>query len=231
MIYDILILAAKKDFNNLKYLFDSLVYLKPSYNKVYCVCPEYPETQIEGIDYILEKDVLAPRLPRTRSSWVYQQYIKLFQQITVDNYLVIDADIILNKDVEIITENTPNFLIGRTTINTPFFKWYKQMFELDRSFNESFISEIMFFDRKIINEMIPDKEAFIEKSNSIITTDCFLSEYETYGNYVHTNHRAMYNYCSVKISPKFLFEKFKGSLEEFIALQKDSIFDILTITS
>jgi hypothetical protein len=105
------------------------------------------------------------------------------------------------------------------------------MFDLDRSFDKSFISEVMLFDRSILNEFISDKEEFIKKSNSVITIDCFPSEYEVYGNYVHTNYKEMYNYTFIKTSPQFLFKNFNGSLEEFILLQKDSIFNILNISS
>lgn len=230
MMYDILILAAKKDFENLQYLYDSLVHLQPAYNKVYCIVPESPSVLVKGIEYRFEKNVLNVPLPRIRPDWIYQQYIKLLQDVTVDKYLVIDADVIINRNIQIFTNDVPNFLISNSIINRPFFKWMMSVFGIERTFDKSFISEMMLFDRSIINEVIPDKEEFISKSNSSITYECFPSEYELYGNYVYKNHREMYNYISIKMSPEFVFTKFEGSLEEFITSQKDSIFDILALS-
>jgi hypothetical protein len=105
----------------------------------------------------------------------------------------------------------------------------KEMFGMERTFDKSFISELMLFNRQRINELIPNKEEFISKSNSIITHSCFPSEYETYGNYIHANYQNTYGYKLIKISPWFLFTKFEGTVEEFIASQKDSIFDILSL--
>ena len=230
MMYDILILAAKKDFENIQCLYDSLVHLQPAYNNVYCVVPELPPTYVEGIIYRLEKDVLDVPLPRFRPDWIYQQYIKLLQVTTIDKYLVIDADIILNRNIQIFINDVPNFLISNSTINRPFFKWIMEVFGMERTFDKSFISEMMLFDRSIINERISNKREFINRSNLSITYDCFPSEYELYGNYVYRDHREMYNYMPIKISPEFLFINFKGSLEEFITSQKDSVFDILSLS-
>jgi hypothetical protein len=229
-MYDILILAAKKDFENLQYLYDSLVHLQPAYNNVYCVVPEFPAVLVKGIEYRLEKEVLDVPLPRFMPDWIYQQYIKLLQATTIDKYLVIDADIVFNKDIQIFTNDVPNFLISNSTINRPFFKWIMAMFGMERTFDKSFISEMMLFDRLIISKIIPDKEEFVSRSNPLVTYECFPSEYELYGNYVYRDHREMYNYLSVKISPEFLFINFKGSLEEFITSQKDSVFDILALS-
>ncbi len=228
MIYDILILSAKKNFNNLQLLYNSLVYLKPTYNKVYCVCPEYPSKKIKGIIYLLDKDVLNISAPKIRPNWIYQQYIKLVQDVTLDNYLVIDADIILNKNIEIITDK-PNFLISNSTNNRPFFKWMKEMFGFEKSYDKSFISEIMMFDRKIVKEFIPNTTEFIEKSNYILEQDCFLSEYELYGNYVYINHKDKYNYKHIKMSPLHLYKNHKETLKKFIATHKKSNFDILSL--
>jgi hypothetical protein len=121
MIYDVIIFASRDKLKNVKFLYESLVHLQPAYSNVYCVCPVLPAVPVEGIEYVLDKNVLDISKPVIRTDWIYQQYMKLLQNITLDNYLVIDADIVLNKDI-VIVDDVPNFLIGRTDINRPFFR-------------------------------------------------------------------------------------------------------------
>ena len=235
-MYDILILAAKKDFNNLQFLYNSLVHIQPTYNKVYCICPEYPSTLIEGIEYRLDKDVLNIDISkiRVRRTWIYQQYLKLFQIITLNKYLVIDADIIINKDIDIFNGDISNFLISNKIRNKPFFKYIELLFGFPKFYNNSFISEIMLFDRNFISEMVLSKftniSDFITSSNNTLVIDCFISEYELYGNYIFNYHSDSYEYKDVSIAPRLMFDRFEGTLDEYIASQKDSKFDILNIS-
>lgn len=229
MIYDVIIFSSKNKFQNIKCLYDSLVHLQPAYNKVYCISPIKPPILIDGIEYYTDNIVLDVSKPKYRPDWIYQQYLKLFQGISVDNYLVIDADIVINNDIEIATNGVFNFLITNPTINRPFFRWMKEMFGMEKGFDMSFISEIMLFNRQYINELIPNKEEFINKSNSIITQQCFPSEYELYGNHIYINHKEKYNYKQIKSSPLFLFTKFEGTVEEFVLAHKNSKFDTLSL--
>ena len=194
-MYDIVILSSKKDFNKIKYLYDSILkYITPIFNKIYCFCPEYPSDMISGITYMLDSDVLNIDISniKYRPTWIYQQYIKLLQNVTLNEYLIIDSDIIINNNIEIFTDGKPNFLLTNNNFYKSFFNYSIELFNVDKKCSDSFISEIMLFDRELVNEMISTKfksnEEFILESNKIITNTCFLSEYELYGNYIYINY-------------------------------------------
>ena len=230
MTYDILILAAKKDFINLTYLYNSITAHLYNYNKIYCICPELPQFLLPGVEYRLERQVLDINVSeiKYRSTWVYQQYLKLLQNITVDKYLVIDADLVINKDLEIFTNERPNFLLSNKTINKPFFEYSKKLFNIDVCYNYSFVSEIMLFDRELIDKLLRSKfktnNDFIVNSNNIITTTCFPSEYELYGSYVRSNYRTLYGYKPIETINALTFKEFDITN---INSYKDSKFDII----
>jgi hypothetical protein len=235
LIYDIIIVATYKDFHKIKFLYKSIIDNLKNYNKIYCFCPELPSELIENITYIKDIDVLNIDMSsiKIRPNWIYQQYLKLLQNITIDQYLVIDADIIINKPLEIFTNNKPNFLTDININRKPFFYYSKIMFDIDREYEYSFINEIMLFNRNIINEMILTKfennEDFIKKSNEIITSTCYISEYELYGNYVYKTNKEKYNYVklfSLALN-KFLWSD--DDIIELIEKHKNIHFDILKI--
>jgi len=237
MIFDIIIIATQKDFHKIKYLYDSIIQNITAYNQIYCFCPEYPSEKIEGIEYVLDRDVLNidMSIVKFRPTWIYQQYLKLLQKVTLSKYLVIDTDIIINKQISIFDKEIPNFFFLNNTISTPFFNYSKLMFGIDKEYIQySFISEMMLFDRDLIKEMIyskfTDYKDFIIGSNSVITNKCFISEYELYGNYIFKNHRDEYNYKKITTPTMINVKSWsKIEIEEYITKYKNSNFDILRI--
>jgi len=235
MKYDILIVAAKKDLYKIKDIHESIVkFMTPLPNKIYCICSDIPLDKVNGIEYILETSVLdieVSKIP-VRSTWVYQQYLKLLQNVTIDKYLVIDADIIFNKPIEIFTEDKPNFFISNKTHNRPFFRYLDRLFGIKKNNDFSFISEIMFFDRVLINELIltkfKDHNEFIEESNKVLKKDCFISEYELYGNYIFNNYKDLYEYAQIRIL-KYGFDMKSRDVKGFIEANKDKNYNILSI--
>jgi len=238
-MYDIIIISAAKDFNKIKYLYKSILqYIQPTPNKIYCICPEYPSDMISGITYKLDKDVLNIDISniKYKPTWIYQQYIKLLQNITLNDYLVIDSDIIINKSIEIFSDNKPNFFISNNNYSKTFFDYSKTLFNIDKKYNSSFISEIMLFDMTLVNEMLltkfKDHDDFINESNKIITNTCYLSEYELYGNYIYDKHTNEYNYKKIKSSPFVILNNLTDSgIEEYLSKMKDYNFDIIKISS
>lgn len=209
-MFDILILLAHKDFSKFKYVYDSLINI-PGYNKVYCISSENVPEKISGVNYFTDKDVIDFDFSKftgnvqLNSGWYVQQFIKLFQQVTLDNYLVLDSDTIINKKINIIENGKPSFILGRDSLHKPYFDLMKRLFDLERVYNHSFISEIMFFKRKFINKMLSfygiDKYGFfnmvsdeINRVNKIVG----FSEYEFYGNFVTKYLPEVYNYKYIK---------------------------------
>ena len=236
MIYDIVIVASEKNYINIKYIYDSILKnITPEWNQIYCFCPSYPAEKIDGIEYVLDSEVLNTNISEIpfKPNWIYQQYMKLLQIITLDNYLIIDGDLIINKPINIFENDKPNFLFGNDANYSPFFNYSKYLFNIGREINQSFISEIMLFERKFVNELLKrfeNKEKFIFESNKIINKDCFISEYELYGNFIYKNHKYDYNYKNIKyMENRNTLPWTIKSLEDYIEKYKSFNFDILSI--
>jgi len=204
-MFDILIMASEEHFHNLPSLYDSVVENISGYNEIHCICPVYPDDLIDGIKYHLDEDVLhrsSFQIP-IRKNWINQQYIKLFQEVTIDNYVVIDADVLIGDPITMIEDNKPNFFLTWLKFPQFFYNYNKEMFDIEKEHELSFISEIMYFKRYLIKELIStkfdSKEEFMKVSNNTININCFLSEYELYGNYIYKSHNHLYNYKNVSV--------------------------------
>ncbi len=211
-MYDILLLSGKKDLNKIKYVYESIVENIEGFNKVYCVCEEIPKEKVSGIYYFEDSAVLNNYDVNLfkgniykRKGWYIQQYIKLLQNITLDDYLVIDSDIFFNRKVKIIENGKPNFLFGRNQMHEPYFDFIEQLLGFGKLYPYSFINEVMYFKRDILNDIFGkiggDDKNFFNKTVEILNVmneDAGMSEYEMYGNYVYKNFKDVYNYKKIK---------------------------------
>lgn len=235
-LYDILILATHKDYNKLNYLYNSILknFEVKNINKIYCVVPTLPDNLIPNINYVLDSEInINKNEINFRSNWVFQQYVKLFQQFTLDRYLVIDADVIFLKKINVFENNKINFFIGydATKYIIQFFNYSNKMLGIGKYFDFSFISEIMFFERQIIKEMVLSKynniEDFIHKSNEIINENFIISEYELYGNYIYKHHKDLYNIKYLKQLK--IVKKSEFTNEEIENIMNNCEFDMIAI--
>jgi hypothetical protein len=70
------------------------------------------------------------------------------------------------------------------------------MFGLERTYPHSFINDMNFLNRSIIDEMLASHgmtfDSFLAKSRRIINRKCYLAEPELYGSYVTQYHPDLY---------------------------------------
>jgi hypothetical protein len=244
VMFDILIVIAKKDFNKFPFLIDSILKDVDGFEEIYCVSDkEMPENiKIDGVNYFLDKDVIDFDFSKIemeyRRGWYKQQFIKLFQDITQDNYLVIDGDIFINKPIK-MSVDTPYFFIGMDQYHLPYFHFLKDVMNLDKAYPRSFICEMMLFKRDIIKhileEMSVDKYQFFDICadgiNKISNASGF-SEYEMYGNYVTKNYPDLYGYKDIKVlhqhrKREWADDEVKKHIDKYIG----SEYDIFTMHS
>jgi hypothetical protein len=161
-MYDILITVAKKDINKLKFLYESIGQNLTGFDLINVVSDEQipREQRINGISYWLDKEAvdfdfsLFKGNIALRKGWYVQQFVKLFQWITENDYLVIDSDVYLNKKISIFENGKPCFLLGKDQYHQPYFDFNNQMLGFSREYPYSFINEIMYFKRDLIFEML-----------------------------------------------------------------------------
>jgi hypothetical protein len=232
MKYDILILCKNDDLNKIKYLIKSIKINIIGYDDIYLITPD--KVDMDGVVNITDYEVIEKKYKENikhRPNWIFQQYIKLFQNVTKnDYYVVIDSDIYINKKIEIFTNNKPNFFIGRDQYHQQYFNFSKE-FGISKLYEKSFISEIMVFDKTKIREFLSKiditTDLFLEKSNNIIDQNCYISEFEFYGNMIFKYYNGSYNIKNINTMLNGKHNKWEDyEIENLINSNKN--FDIIS---
>jgi len=203
---DVFIVCCKKDYLKLPYCVDSVRRNIKNIDEIHICSPE--KIEVEGTIWHDEKDILHVDKSRIshRPNWVYQQLLKLFQNVTkTEYYLTIDSDTIVNRPIEFFNENgNPIWYKGFPQNNYPYFRFMKEMFGLEKVVNFSFIADMNFFNKNLIAEMLNRYghtiESFLEKLYNITKHDeCYIGEPELYGNYVMKYHPELYEIRQLKM--------------------------------
>lgn len=245
-MFDILITISKKDFNKLRFVVHSIKKNINGFSQIYVISNEpipvylmvedvlyFTDGKVTDFDYSRFTGVI-----KQREGWYRQQFIKLFQEVTFDNYLVIDSDVYLNRTIDVNPDNPP-FLFGKDQYHEPYFRFMKKVFNLDKCYPHSFINEIMFFKRGmtkyILSTIGVDKYKFfdicVEELNAMNDASGF-SEYELYGNFVTKHWPELYQYRYLKTRA---FAKHRMWEDEemmnLINMSRKSNYDIITMHS
>lgn len=243
-MFDILILVAEKDYNKLPFVCESVVKNIKGYNKIYIIHQSVVPNEYIHLDvnYVSENEILDFDFNQIqmvgRRGWYKQQFIKLLQEITVDNYLVIDADVWINRPID-VNPGLPVFYLGKNQYHRPYFQLMTNLFGIGREFPHSFISEIMLMKRGMVQYMLTSfgltKLAFlgtcIQAINEMKDASGF-SEYELYGNYVTKAWPNAYGYKPLKViscAKKRVWER--DELKQHIETYGKTNADILTMHS
>jgi hypothetical protein len=212
-MYDILVPAHEKDFTKLSFVYDSIIKNIEGFKDIYHITntkvPKY--LRISGINYFLDDEVidfdfsLFRNTIKKRTGWYRQQFVKLFQNVTGDEYLVTEADNIYNRKINIIENNKPVFFLGKDQNHAPYYKIMQKLLGYGREYNFSFINEIMYIKREYVKELVAltklNKYGFFELFANELnrtqeTSGC--SDYDLYGNFIAKYHEDEYLYKHVK---------------------------------
>lgn len=244
-MFDILILSAEKDFNKIKFVYESINKNVENFNKIYCITNVnvIDSLKISNIGYYNDNDVVDFDFSKfkgnvlRRKGWYVQQYIKLFQNVTSCDYLVVDSDIFFNRKINIYDNNKPSFFFGRDQYHLPYFNFMKMMLDLDKVYNYSFINEIMYFKKEYIQKMLDllgiDIKGFFDLSVEIlnkINHDAGMSEYELYGNFVTKYFPDSYQYKKIKTYLGGKHEKWNDfEIANYMKMFENQDFDIVSM--
>lgn len=207
--FDIFLCCAVKDYNKLKFNVISIMKNVCEFENVYIVTPtDFPfKDQLpSNVIYLKDKLVLDIDINKFkyRSTWQYQMFLKLFQNVTKNDYYVtIDCDVVINRPMRFFNkDNKPIWYLGSPQNCEPYFNFNEKMFGFGRLFPYTFINDMNFFNKSIIKEMLNKHnytfETFLKKSYDIINKDCHLAEPELYGNYVIKYHPDLYVFNRLK---------------------------------
>jgi hypothetical protein len=209
--FDVVICVAPKDYFKLKYCVSAVFRCVPGFETVHVISPTEIEdkTGLEHPKIVFHLDQAV--LPvsnlkdlKYRPGWIYQQFIKLFQQVSKNNYyLTVDSDVIFNRRLEFFTQDgRPIWYYGWDQNNPPYFGFQEKMIGIGKICPNTFICDMNFFSRTVIENMLEryghTMESFIQKSIEIIDSSCYIAEPEIYGNYVAKFFPGLYEIVRIK---------------------------------
>lgn len=239
--YDLIILATPKDYNKVKFCITSAVkYLNPQPQNFFIIYPDQDDKIIINdtkVYCINEKKALDldPHKCKgiTRPTWIYQQFLSLFQNVSVyDNYLIVDSDLIFNRQFNLFDNEMRQLFLGINQYHKPYFRLLKEIFDLERQIDHSFISEIMMFDKKICAEIVNcvnGIDEFYQLCSQRINKNFLLSEYELYGNYVTKFYPKLYLHKYIKSNLNGKFNIWTDQeIRKIIKDNKDKDYDVIT---
>jgi len=206
--FDIFIPVAPKDYNKVKFLIKSIDENIEGFENIYITTPEGDRILDDPrITYFRDKEILDinPLRFNYRPGWLYQMYLKMFQQVTKnDLFLTVDSDLIFNRKVPMFNnEGKPIWWMGWEQNHEPYFRFQEKILNLLRVYPHTFINDMNFMKKSIIDEMLERNnftiESFCEATFSIVDANCFPAEPEIYGNYVAKYHPDMYEFREAKV--------------------------------
>lgn len=201
---DLFIPCAPKDYIKLPFVLASVDRYLPDITAAHVVVRERINS-IQGfrfpVNYYLDRDVLDFDYTRFkfRPTWIYQQFLKLFQNVTDDWYLVMDADRFINKPLPLFDGEQPiMYLRDRDEFNAAYFNYSQQMIGVGKVYPRSFLSECTLYSRSLIEDMLVNADytprEWLDKSAEIIDVLCCPADAELYGSYVHDRYPDLYQY-------------------------------------
>jgi hypothetical protein len=131
-----------------------------------------------------------PQLWKYRPNWVYQQFLKLFQRETKnDYYLVVDCDTIINRPLKMFDDDgRPIWYISWEQNNPPYYRFCQAMFGWGRIYPHSFLADMGFYRKSAVETLLErygyTVESFVNKSYKIISKECYPSEADIYMGYI-----------------------------------------------
>lgn len=193
--FDILIVCHQKDFQKLSMVISSVKSNVVGFDKIHIISngkllSDDPQLVIHN-----ERDILNVDLSeiKYRPTWIYQQLLKLLQTVTKQWYLVIDADTIITRQISPIENGNAKFYFNQNNQNyKPYFDFSEKL-KVPKSEDNTFISEIMLFNRDYVKELfsmneLNTTEDILKFIYENVDESSQLSEYELYGNFIEKYH-------------------------------------------
>ena len=205
--YDVLIKSDVKDYVKLKYVINSVKFLNPQPSKIFLINPDGFKPNNTDYDNIIitvmDKDVF-PNCDRNnikfmKKNWCFSTFIALFQDVTEQKYYFdIQSDNFFLKPINLFNNNKPIFFISPqyAHYHVPYFNFSRQMSDVDRVGNDSFMINFMMYNKDISKEMLTpygNFDNYFKRACEIINDDCHPTEQDYYPNWCLKHHDDLYD--------------------------------------
>ena len=141
---------------------------------------------------------------RFRPNWIYQQMLKLFQDVTETNfYLTVDCDSILVRDLRFFNDHgQPVWYKGWDQNESPYYNFNSKMIGIQKVVDHTFLADMNFMNKTVVKYMLDINGMsvvdFINKSFNIVDMICHPSEADLYGQFAATYFPDMYEVREMK---------------------------------
>jgi hypothetical protein len=205
MNYDLLILADEKDYNKVPLCVQQCKqHLKPKPSNIHIVTPTVlPNQPINTISYLDSGviDIKKEDINYKQPGWILKQLINLFQNITSEFYLSVDADLFFLRDIELFDQQeSPKLFINKEQErHAPYFILMNKIYGFEKFCGVSFISDFMMFNKPACRKFFGNSpKEFLNKINPLLHDGALLADYEWYGNFLYHKHPDWYLLQDVK---------------------------------
>ena len=140
----------------------------------------------------------------SKPGWYYQQFLKMaYASICEDEYYMSwDSDTLPMRRIKLFNEKGKPYLDTKAEYNPGYFRTIRNLFDMEKINERSFIAEHMLFNKTYMLELIDeicnlplDGDSFYERIFHAIDIDNMklgFSEFETYGTWVMNRHPDTY---------------------------------------
>ncbi len=175
------------------------------------------DTMYQGLNFssvkALADDVYGEGQKRT--GWYFQQFLKMawaFNPLCAQNYLVWDCDTFPLQKI-CLTWNGKRVFNIKSEVNLAYFETLEAILGIKKQIAGSFISEFMYFEQKIMQQMVQQIENNANPNSDGTNSSFFqiimnavkqngspkagFSEFETYGSYMYANFPQNMTFTSI----------------------------------
>lgn len=209
--FDIFLTCAYKDYGKLPFVLESIKQNIHGYDECW-LCTPAPLTSKQTaelhfpINYITDNEVLdfQPKRWKHRPNWIAQQFIKLFQDVTKNEwYFVVDCDTFILRPLPLWDGDNPIQYYGWDQSNLPYYEFNKKILGYERVLDHTTLSDTGHYNKKLVKEMLEvtgcrSVKQFIHKTYSLITNQCYPSEPDLYFNWVAKHYPTLYKFKRLK---------------------------------
>lgn len=206
----VVIPVTEKDFETLRLCIEGVVEnSKNPINRISLVCPQkhvdqlktkFPQTSVLNEESLIDKSIanLLCEFPTNRIGWIKQQLIKLKYTLNSDlNVLVLDSDTVLLKSKTWIASDGTQILSISDEYHTPYAQHFSMFSKLPPT-PWSFVTHHQLMQPKIVKEFLGSdgENLFAFLSLASRNEPSSLSEYHSYGAWMHHKHPNKIRYSS-----------------------------------
>jgi len=205
--FSVFLVACPKDYLKLPIFLEHLLANIEGYDDIHlCTPAEIPAKYYDPIakypiNFHHDLNVLpcTPRRWKYRPNWVYQQFIKLLQNVTKNDwYFVIDCDVLLLNPLPLWADDgRPITRWAWPQNNRPYYAFSEEMFGFGRVVDHTWLADSGFYNKKYCQEMILSRHRsvkdFLKRSYGVINCNVYPSEADLYMGYMTVNHPDAYD--------------------------------------